>query len=81
MGTSSRRQNKKNLTHLFCTLLLISAISTFINTPTAQANPCTKAPDAPIIKVDYPNATSGPIFTITAATSRDAPTALVESHA
>ncbi|MCX6435543.1 MAG: hypothetical protein NTY21_05610 [Actinobacteria bacterium] len=80
MGTSSRRQNKKNLTHLLCTLLLINAISTFINTPTAQANPCTKAPDAPIIKVDYPNATSGPIFTITAATTGDAPTALVESH-
>ncbi len=80
MGTSSRRQNKKNLTHLLCTLLLINAISTFINTPTAQANPCTKAPDAPIIKVDYPNPTSGPIFTITAATTGDAPTALFESH-
>lgn len=81
MGTSSRRQNKKTSYIYFASFLLISAISTFINSPTAQANPCTKAPDAPIIKVDYPNATSGPIFTITATTSGDAPTALVESHA
>jgi hypothetical protein len=81
MGSSLRQLGKKNLKYLLCSLLLISALSTFINSPTAQANPCTKAPDAPIIKVDYPNPASGPIFTITAAATGDAPIALAEAHA